>query len=57
MDLGVIAMKGYSTLPRGLELEPEHQMHFSVLARTTLLGWSYFSVRDRVRVVETLPTG
>ena len=29
-DLGVMAIKGYSTLPRALELEPHHQMQVSV---------------------------
>ena len=36
MDLGVMAMKGYSTLPKLPELKPYHQMQFSVISRTPL---------------------
>ena len=32
--LGVIAMKGYSTLHTPPELEPNHQMQFCFLSRT-----------------------
>ena len=35
VDLGVMAMKGYSILPRSPELEPHHQMKFSVIHRMT----------------------
>ena len=38
VNLGVIAMKGYPTLLRSLELEPQHQMQFSVIPRTHLFG-------------------
>ena len=31
VDLGIMAMKGYSTLPRSPELEPHHQMLFSII--------------------------
>ena len=36
VDLGVMAMKGYSTFPRALELEPHHQMQFNVMPRTPI---------------------
>ena len=36
VDLGVIAVKGITTLPRCSELKPHHQMHFSVIPRTSL---------------------
>ena len=32
--MGGIAMKGYSTFPKSPELEPDHQMQFSVLSGT-----------------------
>ena len=32
VDLGVMAIKGYSTLPRSQELEPYYQMQFSVIS-------------------------
>ena len=38
MDLGVMKMKRYSTLSRELELEPHHQMQFSIIHRTPLFG-------------------
>ena len=31
-------MKGYSTLPRSPELEPHHQIQFSIIPRTILFG-------------------
>ena len=34
VDLGVMAMKEYSTLSRTLEQEPHYQMQFSVIPRT-----------------------
>ena len=36
VSLGVIAMKRYSTFPKASELEPHHQMQFSVILRTSL---------------------
>ena len=36
VDQSVMAMKGYSTLPKSKELEPHHQMQFSVVPRTLL---------------------
>ena len=36
VDLGIMAMKEYSTLPRSLELELLHQMQFSIIPRTLL---------------------
>ena len=34
VGLGVMVMKEYSTLPRFSELEPQHQIKFSVIPRT-----------------------
>ena len=34
VDLGVMEMKEYSTFPKAPELEPDHQMRFSVIYRT-----------------------
>ena len=47
VDLGVMSLKGYSTLPRSPELEPHRHMpynvitysHLSILAGFTLLQW------------------
>ena len=38
VDLGVMAMKGYFTLPRFSELEPRHRMQFSVVPKTSFFG-------------------
>ena len=38
VNLGVKAMKEYSTFPRALELEPHHQIQFNVILRTLLRG-------------------
>ena len=46
IDQGVMERKGYSTLPRALELEPDHQMQFSVIARTPLSRGSYPAAVD-----------
>ena len=35
-DLGVMTMKGYSIFPKALELEPYHQMQFSLISRTVV---------------------
>ena len=37
VKLGVIAMKGHSRLPRSSELEPQHEMQFSIKHKTFLL--------------------
>ena len=34
VDLGIMAVNGYSTLSRSPELESHHQMQFSILPRT-----------------------
>ena len=39
VDLGVMAMKAYSTLPIFPELEPHYQVQFSVITRT-FLWWA-----------------
>ena len=36
--MGVMAMKGFFTLSRSPELEPHHQMQFSVIPKTSLFG-------------------
>ena len=38
VDLELIAMKGYSTLPRPPELESHHRIHFNVIPKTSLFG-------------------
>ena len=38
VEIDVIAMKGYSTLPRSPELESYHQMQFSVTPRKPLFS-------------------
>ena len=38
MDLGVVAMKGYSTFHKALELKPEYQIEFNVISRIPLFG-------------------
>ena len=38
VDLGVIAMKRYSTFSKALELELNHQIQFSVISRTLIEG-------------------
>ena len=38
VDLGVMVMNRYSTLPKSLEMEPHHQMHFIVKSNTNLEG-------------------
>ena len=43
MDLGVIAMKGYSTFSKAPELESHHQTQFSIISRTLIAGWDYLS--------------
>ena len=53
MDLGLMAMKGYSTLPRSPELKPHHQIQFNIIPRMPVfLGWvgdeSYSSLGDIV---------
>ena len=36
MDLRIMAMKRYLTFIRAPELEPHHQMQFTIIPRTTL---------------------
>ena len=38
VDPGVMAMKAYSTLLKPPELEPHHQMQFTVIPKTPFLG-------------------
>ena len=48
VDLGVMAMKVYSTYLRAPELEPHHQMQFSVIPRTLTehcLTWGLLCVK------------
>ena len=52
MDLGVIVIKGYFTLPK---LEPHHQMHLRVIPETPPFQMgSYPSAVDLARVFYTL---
>ena len=45
VDIGVVAMKEYSTLTIHLEVEPHHQMQFSIIFRHPFLGGSMFEFR------------
>ena len=38
VDLGVMAMKGYSMFTKSQELEPHHQMQFSFIPKTLVVG-------------------
>ena len=38
VDLGVMTMKGYSTLPRAQEVEPHLQTQFNHIPRTLILS-------------------
>ena len=38
VDQGVMAMKGYRTFLKALELEPHHQIQFNVISRTLVGG-------------------
>ena len=38
VDLGVMTMKGYSTLLKAARIEPHHQIQFNVISRTFVLG-------------------
>ena len=42
VDLGAMAVKCYSTLPRGPELEPHHQVIY-IYIQTTRCGKSHFA--------------
>ena len=46
VNLGVMAMKEYSTLLRASEMEPHHRMQFSVILRSPI--FSCYSVGDSV---------
>ena len=39
VDLGVMAVKKYSTLSRSLRLEPYHQMQFAAIPKTLHFLW------------------
>ena len=54
MDLGVMAMKEYSTFPKALRLEFHHQLQFSVIS-STFVGKEVFALhRDLVRIFYSL---
>ena len=38
VDLGIMAMKRYFTLPKSSELEPHHQVLFRVIFRISIFG-------------------
>ena len=40
VNLGVIAVMGYSTFPKAPEQELHNQMQFIVIFRTFFVGWS-----------------
>ena len=46
VDLGVMAIEECSTLLRAPELEPHHQMQFSVIPRTRFLGGDLLFYRE-----------
>ena len=50
-----MAMKGYSTLLRALELESSRQMQFSVVLKISPLYGSYPSAKDTVGIFQVFP--
>ena len=50
VDLGVMALKGYSTLTRSLEFELYHWMQFSVILRIPFLGGSCLSAEGTLSI-------
>ena len=54
VDLGVMTVKEYSTFSKDLELEPHHQMQFSIISRT-LLWEGYFSAEMQSVYSTALP--
>ena len=55
VDLGAMAVKGYSTLPKDPEQEPHHQMQFSVIYPGHSLGGGFLPLcRDAVGVFSRL---
>ena len=57
LHLWVMAMNGYYTLLRSLELEPHYLVLFSVMPRTLLWGGFYHSAGDSVCVFLAMLTG
>ena len=51
MDLGVIAMKGYSTNSRSLELDPFCQTQIRILPRAFILERSYTIMWDTLSLL------
>ena len=43
VDLRVMSVKRYSTLPRALELESHYQIQFSVMLRTPVFEMGFLS--------------
>ena len=41
LDLGVMAMKGYSILLKSPEMEHYYLMQFSIIPTTSILGWGH----------------
>ena len=59
VDLGVMAIEEYSTLPRRPELEFHHPMKFNVILRTPTFVGEGVLIRllgDTVRMFYALPT-
>ena len=46
VDLGIMAMKGYSTYLKSPKLKPHHQMQFNVISRTLIHGGGLPLCRD-----------
>ena len=42
VDLGVMAMKQYSSLPKSQELQPHHQMQLSIIPKTLFFIFFFF---------------
>ena len=48
-DSEVMAIKGYSTIPRNSEQEPYHQMQFNVIHRTPFFWWGLILNQGHLR--------
>ena len=59
VDLGAMALNRCSTFPRDPELQPHHQMQFSVIFKTAPFGVrrSYLSAGDTISVFKTPSAG
>ena len=55
VDLGVMTIKGYSTLPKSPELEPNYQMQFSVILGALSFEWWVLTLYWRIQSVYSEP--